>query len=170
MPHKFTKMQSGPMTNVISPTEFKLEFCNPLTFGQMWISWASWASTGWNMTQKNLLFIHDSWRTPSPLIAILHLIGREILPLPPHPPPPSKTANLDNPYDYARVHHRNLVIRYNFPNNVQFHNLIFSNMTFPIRSCVFLIFKQKLKNYCLIFNSNILAGKTKPTLFHLIYG
>ncbi len=54
------------------PTEFKLEFCNPLTFGQMWISCASWASTGWNMTQRNLLFIHDSWAIPSPFTAILH--------------------------------------------------------------------------------------------------
>jgi hypothetical protein len=48
------------------PTVLTLEFYNPLTFGQMCIFCASWAFTGWNVTQKTLLFDHDSSVTPSP--------------------------------------------------------------------------------------------------------
>jgi hypothetical protein len=44
-PHKFTKMKSGPMTNVIHPTALTFEFCNPLKDGQMCISRASCALT-----------------------------------------------------------------------------------------------------------------------------
>ncbi len=124
------------------PTEFQLEFCNPLTFGQMWISWASWASTGWNMTQKNLLLIHDSWRTPSPLITILCPDWPRNTSLPPHPPPPSNTANLDNPCEYARVRHRILTSDTIF-NTVYFHKLFLSNKTFLYHSCFFL-FKTKI--------------------------
>jgi hypothetical protein len=46
VPHKFTKIQLGPMTNVISPTALPLEFCNPLNFEQMCISCAFCALTG----------------------------------------------------------------------------------------------------------------------------
>jgi hypothetical protein len=58
-----------------------LEFNNPLTFGQMCISFASWAFTGWNVTQKILLFIYDSSVTPSPSQQYFILIGPE------NPPP-----------------------------------------------------------------------------------
>ncbi len=39
-PHKFTKKESGLMTNVISPNSIKKEFCNPLTFVQIHLSCA----------------------------------------------------------------------------------------------------------------------------------
>ncbi len=48
------------------PTALTLEFCNPLTFGQMCISCASWDFAGWNMALWNLLFSDDSSRTLSP--------------------------------------------------------------------------------------------------------
>ncbi len=45
------------------PTVLRLEFCNPLTFGQMCISCAFYALPGWNLTEKNLLLI-DNWSIP----------------------------------------------------------------------------------------------------------
>ncbi len=49
------------------PTVLRLEFCNPLTFGQMCISCAFYALPGWNLTKKNLLLINNWSVPPNPL-------------------------------------------------------------------------------------------------------
>ncbi len=69
------------------PTTLTLEFWNPLTFEQMCISRANCDLTGWTVTQKTLLFIHDSSVTPSPSQQYFSLIGPDKPPIPVLPGP-----------------------------------------------------------------------------------
>jgi hypothetical protein len=104
------------------PTTLTLDFCNPLTSGQMCMSCASWTFTKWNITQKNLLFIDDSSRTPLHLTAILHSGWlRET-------PTPSPTPMLPGPEIVFRpVHQKSSV------NSTKHHCNIHSKAQFEVK-------------------------------------
>jgi hypothetical protein len=57
------------------PTALTLEFCNPLTFGQIHLSCAFCAFPGWNMTQKIHFLLHHWSIPPSPSMQYFILIG-----------------------------------------------------------------------------------------------
>ncbi len=148
------------------PTELTLEFCNPLTFGQMSISCTSWALTGWNMTRKNLLFIHDSLRTllpPSQQHFIL--IGWEIL----SPPPQTKSMH-HPPLSYSKFGQATLM-HTSAPHKTDVDINVMKQLTsggflqFSQNWAALIMWssyvKQKFYNYCLIFNYYILVAKTQ---------
>jgi hypothetical protein len=68
------------------PIVLRLEFCNPLTFGQMCISCAFYALPGWNLTKKNLLLFDDWSIPPTPLNHTSSWLVSGISES--HPPPP----------------------------------------------------------------------------------